>query len=132
MRVKGIDHVNIIAADLEETERFYEAVLGLRPQRMDAMLPGFEGRWLFDADERPIIHLMRFNPERHGEDERRAMPTGSIDHVALACEDFAGTIRRCEALGVEHQVNDRIYGDLRQIFVTDPNNVKLELNFAGD
>lgn len=137
MRVKGIDHVNIIAADLEETERFYEVVLGLRPQRMDAVLPGFGGRWLFDADERPIIHLMRFDPqrhgpERHGEKERRAMPTGSIDHVALACEDFTGTIRRLEALGIEHRVNDRKYGALRQIFVTDPNNVKLELNFAGD
>lgn len=132
MQVKGIDHVNIIAADLDETAGFYEAVLGLRPQKMETMLPGFDGRWLFDAADRPIIHLMNYNPERHGETERRTMPTGSIDHVALACEDFAGTIRRCEELGVAHQVNDRKIANLRQIFVTDPNNVKLELNFAGD
>lgn len=132
MRVKGIDHVNIIAADLEETERFYETLLGLRARPMETLLPGFEGRWLFDADERPIIHLMRFDPERHGEGERHGMPTGSIDHVALACDDFAGAIRRCEALGVEHRVNDRKYGSVRQIFVVDPNNVKLELNFSND
>lgn len=130
MQVRGIDHVNIIAADLDETARFYEALLGLRPQRMDTVLPGFEGRWLFDAEDRPIVHLVKYDPERHG--ERRGMPTGSIDHVALACEDFAGAIRRCEAIGVEHRINDRKYGNLRQIFVTDPNNVKLELNFAGD
>ncbi len=130
MRVKGIDHVNIIAADLQETERFYEILLGLRPQRMDALLPGFEGRWLFDAHERPIIHLMKFDPERHGAAERRAMPTGSIDHVALACEDFAGMLSRCEALGVEHRVNDRQHAGFMQIFVTDPNNVRLELNFS--
>lgn len=132
MRVKGIDHVNIIAADLDETERFYEAVLGLRAQRMASMFPGFEGRWLFDGEERAIIHLMKFDPQRHGEGDRRAMPTGSIDHVALACEDFAGTLRRCEKLGIAHRVNDRRLGDLRQIFITDPNNVSLELNFAGD
>ena len=60
------------------------------------------------------------------------MPTGSIDHVALACDDFAGIVRRCEELGVAHRVNDRKDADLRQVFVTDPNNVTLELNFAGD
>ena len=32
-------------------------------------------------------------------------------------------------LGVAHRVNDRKFGDLRQVFVTDPNNVVLELNF---
>jgi catechol 2,3-dioxygenase-like lactoylglutathione lyase family enzyme len=132
MQVKGLDHVNIIAADLDETAGFYEAVLGLRPQKMDTVFPGFEGRWLFDVADRPIIHLMNYSAERHGEGERWAMPTGSIDHVALACEDFAGTVRRCEELGVAYRANDRKFGDLRQIFVTDPNNVSLELNFAGD
>jgi hypothetical protein len=93
---------------------------------------GFEGRWLHDASDRAIIHVMPYNEARHGKGGRRHMPTGSIDHVALACEDFAGTLRRCEELNVEHRVNDRMFGNLRQIFVTDPNNVTLELNFAGD
>lgn len=131
MPVKGLDHVNVIAADLDETTRFYQRVLGLkygaRPSEMN-----FAGGWLYDDNERPIIHLMTFDPERHGDLERRAMPTGSIDHIALACEDFAGTVKRCEELGVEHRINDRIYGNLRQVFITDPNNVTLELNFLGD
>lgn len=132
MQVMGLDHVNIIAADLDETERFYENLLGLRPGRPPNAPAGFGGRWLFDVADRPIIHVMAYNEERHGKGERRHMPTGSIDHVALACQDFDGTLRRCEALNVEHRVNDRLFGDLRQIFVTDPNNVMLELNFAGD
>jgi catechol 2,3-dioxygenase-like lactoylglutathione lyase family enzyme len=131
MQVKGLDHVNIIAADLDETARFYEDLLGFRygarPSEMN-----FPGGWLYDSEDRPIIHVMGYMPDRHGEQERKAMPTGSIDHVALACEDFAGTLRRCEELGIPHQVNDRKYGDLRQVFVTDPNNISLELNFAGD
>jgi catechol 2,3-dioxygenase-like lactoylglutathione lyase family enzyme len=131
MQVKGLDHVNIIAADLAETARFYERVLGFRYGARPAEM-NFAGGWFYDAEDRPIIHVMTYDPERHGEQERRAMPTGSIDHVALACEDFAGTVRRCEELGIEHRVNDRKFGDLRQVFITDPNNVILELNFAGE
>jgi catechol 2,3-dioxygenase-like lactoylglutathione lyase family enzyme len=131
MAVQGLDHVNIIAADLEETARFYESVLGFRyggrPSEMN-----FSGGWLYDQNDRPIIHVMTFDPERHGGQERHTMPTGSIDHVALACEGFADTVRRCEELGIAHRVNDRKYGNFSQIFVTDPNNVTLELNFAGD
>lgn len=131
MTVRGLDHVNIIAADLDETAAFYEAVLGFkRMQRPDGM--NFGGGWLIDASGNPTIHLMTYDPARHGDAERKGMPTGSIDHVALACEDFAGMIARCERLGLDHKINDRKYGDLRQVFVTDPNNVTLELNFAGD
>lgn len=131
MTVRGLDHVNIIAADLDETARFYESVLGLkygaRPSEMN-----FAGGWLYDQNDRAIIHLITYDPARHGDAGRRGMPTGSIDHVALACEGFAATVRRCEELGLAHRINDRKYGDFRQIFLTDPNNVTLELNFAGD
>ena len=40
--------------------------------------------------------------------------------------------RRCQELGIAHRLNDRKHGELRQIFLTDPNNVALELNFAGE
>jgi catechol 2,3-dioxygenase-like lactoylglutathione lyase family enzyme len=131
MTVRGLDHVNIIAADLDETAQFYETLLGFRYGRRPSEM-NFAGGWLYDGEDRAIIHVMTYDPQRHGDTARKAMPTGSIDHVALACDDFAGTIARCEALGIDHRVNDRKYGDLRQVFVTDPNNVTLELNFAGD
>lgn len=131
MQVKGLDHVNIIAGDLDVTAKFYEDLLDFRRGETPGTAMGFKGAWMIDAADRPIIHLMAYDEERHGGDER-GTATGWIDHVALACEDFAGTLQRCEALGLEHAVNDRKFGDLRQIFVTDPNNVKLELNFSGD
>ncbi len=131
MQVKGLDHVNIIAGDLDETARFYQDLLGFRRAENPAAVMGFKGAWLIDAADRPIIHLMAYNAQRHAALDRGSA-TGSIDHIALACEDFAGMQARCAELGVEHHVNDRKFGDLRQIFVTDPNNVSLELNFAGD
>ena len=52
--------------------------------------------------------------------------------MALVCEGFEETKRRCENMGLAYRVNDRQFGRLRQVFVQDPNNVTLELNFAGD
>ena len=131
MPVKGVNHVNIIANDLDETCQFYSDLLGFRRGETPGTAMGFKGAWLLDDADHPIIHLMAWNEDRHGGVDRGAV-TGSIDHVALTCEDFVGTLARCAELGVEHRVNDRQFGDLRQIFVTDPNNVALELNFAGD
>ena len=132
MKVNGLNHVNIVAADLDETVRFYETVLGMKAQPIPNVSSGFSGRWICDQNDQPIIHLQGYNPERHGPRADPLPPTGTIDHVALACAGFAEMLRRCEELGVPHRVNDRQFAGLRQVFVTDPNNVKLELNFAGD
>lgn len=131
MRVKALDHVNIIAMDLEGTVRFYEELLGLRRRENLGIGADLTGAWMYDAADRPIVHLVGYSAARHGDPER-GPATGWIDHVAFVCEDFAGMRARCEALGVSHRVNDRKYGDLRQIFVTDPNDVTLELNFRED
>jgi catechol 2,3-dioxygenase-like lactoylglutathione lyase family enzyme len=131
MTVKGVNHVNIIAEDLDGTCQFYEDLLGFKRGETPGTAMGFKGAWLLDDSDHPIIHLMAYNDKYHAGLERGSA-TGSIDHVALSCEDFAATLRRCETLGLDHRINDRQFGDLRQIFVTDPNNVKLELNFAGD
>jgi catechol 2,3-dioxygenase-like lactoylglutathione lyase family enzyme len=131
MPVNGLNHVNIVTADLARTVAFYEDVLGMTATELPmALPPGFDGRWITDSRGDPIIHLQAYNPDRHAlaPGERN----GTIDHVALTCADFEGIKARCDELGVEYRVNDRQFGDIRQIFVTDPNGVALELNFAGD
>jgi hypothetical protein len=102
----------------------------LREAAMPAVVPGFEGRWISDKQGQPIIHVQAYNPERH--EIRPGGVNGTIDHIALTCADFEGTKRRCEELGVDYRVNDRQFGDLRQVFITDPNEIRLELNFAED
>lgn len=130
MPVKGLDHINILAADLDETIAFYASVLGLRPQaRPEALEGAIPGGWLFDDQGRALIHLITHDAGRHG--ASRA-PTGSIDHIAFACADFPGMLAHLDGLGVEYRSNHKKYGDFSQIFLTDPNNVKLELNFHGE
>jgi len=130
MQVNGLNHINIVTADMAGTVEFYESLLGMKAERIPMAPAGFDGRWILDSQDQPIIHVQAYDPGRHGAE--RGGPTGTIDHIALTCADFAGTRRRCEELGIAYRVNDRQFGDLRQVFVTDPNDIRLELNFAGD
>lgn len=132
MEVQGLNHINVVASDLARTIAFYESVLGMTAQMIPNLPAGFEGRWLCDVNGEPIIHVVAHNSARHGDLAARDATTGSIDHVALACADFDGMLRRCKELGIAHRINDRQIGSLRQVFVTDPDNVVLELNFARD
>jgi catechol 2,3-dioxygenase-like lactoylglutathione lyase family enzyme len=134
MAVAGLDHVNIIASDLDATIAFYTGVLGLTEDPNSVLVKmGRRGAWMCDASGRPIIHIQGFEPSLHHANEAGLVtPTGAIDHVALQCAGFAAMLENLAALGLDHQINDRKYGDLRQIFVTDPDNVKLELNFHAD
>ena len=130
MQVNGLNHINIVASDLDATIAFYESVLDMTATPIPVAPPGFNGRWILDAQGNPIVHVQAYNPERHG--ELKTGLTGALDHVALTCTGFAAIQQRCDELAVEYRVNDRQFGDLRQVFITDPNGISLELNFHGD
>lgn len=132
MAVRGLDHVNIVARDLDATAEFYTRLLGLRRGETPVTGMGLTGAWMLDDEGAAIIHLVGFDPARHAAGRDENTGTGWIDHVALACEGFEAMKQRCEAMGLAYRVNDRQFGRLRQVFVQDPNNVTLELNFSGD
>jgi catechol 2,3-dioxygenase-like lactoylglutathione lyase family enzyme len=130
MQVNGVNHINLVTGDLDATIAFYEGLLEMKAQQIPVAPAGFSGRWICDAQGNAIIHVQGYNPERHG--ELKTGLNGALDHVALTCVGFDATKARCEELGIEYRVNDRQFGDLRQVFVTDPNGISLELNYPGD
>lgn len=131
MRVEGLEHVNIVAADIGRTVAFYEKVLGLEAREIPVAPKGYPGRWIYDEQDRAILHVQVHDPERHGPLEEARATTGAIDHVALACTDFDEMRRRCDAMGLEYRVNESPKMNFKQIFVSDPDNVLLELNFRA-
>jgi len=133
MKVSGIDHVNVLTHDLEASAGFYEAVLGLARSDNLGIAPGFKGAWMRDATGHAIVHLVWKDPasDRYDGYDPGA-PTNAVHHVALRCEGFAAMCGTLDRFGIAYRANDRKYGEVRQIFVTDPNAVNLELNFAGD
>ena len=134
MAVAGLDHVNIIAADLDATVAFYGRVLGLtRDANSVIEKMGRRGAWMCDDSGHPIMHIQGYDAALHkASDAGPETPTGAIDHVAFKCSGFATMLEHLAALGIDHKINDRQYGDLRQIFVTDPDKVRLELNYFAD
>ena len=121
MPVDTLQHVNILTADLERSKAFYAGVLGLRVGSRPPVAS--VGYWLYLADQ-PVIHLVQRAADA-------AAPTGpgAIDHVAFRGIDLAATRARLRAEGIAfHEMVITRDGTV-QLFVHDPDGVKIELNF---
>ena len=129
MHVEALDHVNIITADLEGTARFYTELFGLEPRDGPPPLTHENARWMYDAAGRAVIHINSLECPRAYDREVRAGPTGALHHVALRCSGYEELRARLASYGLEHRINVVAAVGLRQIFVLDPNQVLLELNF---
>ena len=123
MATTAIDHINIIVSDLMVSTKFYSEVLGL--ERRDPPSPhcAEELQWMYDEAGRPLIHLrVRHERTEHG--------TGTIDHIAFACRDYAAVNSMLEERGISYTTDQIASIGLRQIRLIDPDGVELELNFA--
>ena len=121
MRVRKLDHYNIAAPAgvIEDCRRFYADVLGLTVGHR----PPFRstGFWLY-ADDAPIIHLVVRSNER---------PPAAADHIAFACEDYQSAVELLRRHGIAFEEDDVPLTSQRQIFLTDPAGVHVELNFQS-
>lgn len=132
MPTSALDHVNILTDDLEATVAFYLGALELTRSESPATARGLNGAWLCDAGGNPIVHLVERNASLDfGAGHEPGLPTAAIHHVAFRCTGFAEAQARLAAMGLEHRVNDGYLG-LRQIMLTDPNAINVEMNFPGD
>lgn len=122
MRVNRLDHVAIKTARLAQTQAFYETVLGLTVGPRPAF--AFPGVWLYAGGE-DVVHLVEVD------DPRAASEQAALNHVALRIADHAAAIAHLQALGVPYEAKPTPGQELLQIYVTDPNGVRIELNVAG-
>ena len=132
MRVESLDHVNIITPDLEGSARFYAELLDLEPRDGPPPLTHETARWMYDAAGRAVLHLNSLDCRRAYDREVTPGPTGSLHHVALRCSGFEELRARLARRGLEYKINNVTAVGLKQIFVLDPNQVLLELNFFGE
>jgi len=122
--ISGLHHLNIDTAKPDETIAFYSAVFGFvnHPDRRPPQ--STPGAWLFKEDH-PIIHLNFI-------DEDRSDSTSSFNHAAFEGSGFTGFCERLDAAGIDYRVHDRPEISLKQIFVRDPNGIRLEININGE
>ena len=119
MAIKSLDHVNIRTSNAKETMKFYTEILdfseGFRPPF------NFPGAWLY-AGESAVIHLV-FG------DSDTSDNYSPVDHVAFKAEGYQETMHRLESTNWDYRYSDVPDTKIRQIFLVDPNGVKIELNF---
>lgn len=120
MTIRTVDHVNIATQRLGETRDFFVDVLGLE----EGPRPPFDfaGYWLYAAG-RPIVHIQ--------EAPRPVSPSteSALNHVAFEITDYEAAIARLEAAGLDYAAKAVPGRSARQIFVFDPNGVRVELNY---
>lgn len=130
MKVEALDHINIATRDLAGTARFYADLLSLDVRDGPPPFAPDQVQWLSDDAGRPVIHVNKVGMfERFGRVTRPGGTTGAIHHVAFACTGHAEMIDRLKARELDYALNEVGSIGLRQIFVTDPNGILLELNF---
>jgi catechol 2,3-dioxygenase-like lactoylglutathione lyase family enzyme len=102
--------------------RFYEEVLGFE----NGPRPPFDfpGAWLY-SDGHPVLHVNDISPT----DTPQRPDSGVIDHIAFGSRGFEAMKQLLAQKGIQFRVNVVPNSTRRQIFLTDPNNVLLELNF---
>jgi len=122
--ITGLDHINVDTAKPDETVAFYESVLGLtnRPDLRPDF--GFPGAWLF-LDDTAVVHLNFID------DDDRFTQRSAFNHIAFQGSDFAGTCAVLDDQGLEYRTSTRPEISLSQIFVNDPNGIRVEINING-
>ena len=120
MSIRTVDHVNIATQDLLATRVFFVDVLGLEEGPRPPF--DFRGYWLY-AEGRPIVHVQEA-PAPVGPSTKSA-----LNHVAFQISDYDAMTGRLDAAGLPYVAKTVPASDARQIFLFDPNNVAVELNY---
>jgi catechol 2,3-dioxygenase-like lactoylglutathione lyase family enzyme len=128
--LQNLNHLLVLARDLDETRDFYVNVLGLTEGPRPPFR--FRGYWLYLGD-RAVVHLAEQGGERTSErdGERDGAGTGPIDHVAFEATGLADMVASLErhAIALRHR---KVPGQaLHQVFIQDPNGVTIELNYPA-
>lgn len=130
-----MEHYLVLADDIDATRDFYRDVLGLRVGFRPPL--GFPGHWLYIGDA-PCIHIAEWKTYTEHSHRlgipvtARAAGTGPLDHIAFNGSRYDEMLARLDRHGVRYSLNAAPGVGLRQVFLDDPNGVKIELNFMPE
>lgn len=135
MPITALNHYLLVARNLEKTRQFYQKVLGLElAERPDF---GFPGYWLKTGGE-ICVHLASQDPNKVRDQfllkkhPKGTRGSGSVDHIAFLAKDPEGMRKRIQKHKVEMHYRSFPDAKLFQIFLKDPDEVTIELNFLGE
>jgi catechol 2,3-dioxygenase-like lactoylglutathione lyase family enzyme len=135
MPLTELNHFLLVAKDLERTRDFYCKVLGMElAERPDF---GFPGYWLKAGGE-ICVHLASQEPNKIRDQfllkkhPKGTKGSGAVDHIAFLAQNPKEVRNRIQDNKVEMHFRSFPEAKLFQIFLKDPDDVTIELNFLGE
>jgi catechol 2,3-dioxygenase-like lactoylglutathione lyase family enzyme len=136
MSIGSLEHVLVLADDIDATRDFYCSVVGLSVGERPPL--AFPGYWLYassgSGSGAACVHIAdRRAYAAHAAGLGLSVPgrsdagAGPVDHIAFTASDYDGLLERLSRRGVR-AVRNAVPGGPRQVFIEDPNGVRVEIN----
>ena len=141
MAIKRLDHVNFITHNMPATIHFYCNVIGLVHGKHLAIDTAQSVYFYIPDNDVAILHVGNAKTDKQqAKFERLAdlevnhdgrFSTGSFDHFCLALddEDYTLYMDKLDKAGMQYQTYCHEDMPLKQLWLLDPNGVRVELNF---
>ncbi len=129
-----MEHFLVLTDDIDKTKDFYCNALGLEIGPRPPI--GFSGYWLYLAHI-PCVHIGEWISYTETATRNkvpvtaRAAGTGSLDHIAFNADNYDEMAQRLRMHGIPFALNVVPENGLRQLFLTDPNGIKIEINIPA-
>ena len=130
-----MEHCLVIADDICRTRDFYRDSLGMEVGYRPPL--SFPGYWLY-LNGVPCIHIAEWKSyEEYTSGKNlpmtsKALSTGAVDHLAFNASGFEEMQACFQEMGVEFSEDLVPETGIRQLFLEDPNGLKIELNFSSE
>ena len=136
MALSHIEHFLVAADDIDATRDWYARVLGMKPGPHPDF--GFPVHWMY-LDGIDVVHIGP-SAKQAGEIQKKYLGrtsqdagagTGAIDHIAFRATGLRQTLEHLKRERVPFSQRRANGQALFQLFLHDPNGIKIELNFAA-
>src|SRR5688572_21386432 len=136
MPLSHIEHFLVAADDIDATRDWYARVLGMKSGPHPDF--GFPVHWMY-LGEVDIVHI---GPSAKGANEIQkkflgrtsqdsGTGTGALDHIAFRATGLKQMLQHLRSEGIAFSQRRANGQALFQLFLYDPNGVKIELNYAA-
>ena len=137
MALSHIEHFLVAADDIDATRDWYARVLGMRSGPHPDF--GFPVHWMYLGD----VDVVHIGPSARtaGDAQKKYLGrtsqgtgqgTGAIDHIALRATGLRAMLEHLQKEKVAFSQRRANGQALFQLFLYDPNGIKIELNYAAE
>jgi catechol 2,3-dioxygenase-like lactoylglutathione lyase family enzyme len=137
MAVSHIEHFLVAADDIDATRDWYARVLGMQSGPHPDF--GFPVHWMY-VNGVDVVHIGP-SAQQAGDIQRKYLGrtsrpsdegTGAIDHIAFRATGLRAMLEHLKKEKIAFSQRRANGQALFQLFLYDPNGIKIELNYAAD